>query len=103
MFETSFPGMDKILQSVGSRDGGISVTNDGATILRSIHVDNAAAKVLVNIAKTQASPIPPPFTIVYILLSVCPPHVDGPVLSVLFLQSSLTELWEHDDLILEVS
>lgn len=47
--------MDKILQSVGSRDGGISVTNDGATILRSIHVDNAAAKVLVNIAKTQAS------------------------------------------------
>lgn len=47
--------MDKILQSVGSRDGGISVTNDGATILRSIQVDNAAAKVLVNIAKTQAS------------------------------------------------
>lgn len=47
--------MDKILQSVGSRDGGISVTNDGATILRAIHVDNAAAKVLVNIAKTQAS------------------------------------------------
>lgn len=45
--------MDKILQSVGSRDGGISVTNDGATILRAIHVDNAAAKVLVNIAKTQ--------------------------------------------------
>ncbi len=47
--------MDKILQSMGSREGGISVTNDGATILRSIHVDNAAAKVLVNIAKTQAS------------------------------------------------
>lgn len=47
--------MDKILQSVGSRDGNISVTNDGATILRSIHVDNAAAKVLVDIAKTQAS------------------------------------------------
>ncbi|CAM9978507.1 unnamed protein product [Pylaiella littoralis] len=46
-------GMDKILQSMGSRDGGISVTNDGATILRAIHVDNAAAKVLVNIAKTQ--------------------------------------------------
>lgn len=51
----TYVGMDKILQSVGSRDGGISVTNDGATILRSIHVDNAAAKVLVNIAKTQAS------------------------------------------------
>lgn len=53
--------MDKILQSMGSRDGGISVTNDGATILRAIHVDNAAAKVLVDIAKTQASysPWPP--------------------------------------------
>ncbi|CAM9384829.1 unnamed protein product, partial [Discosporangium mesarthrocarpum] len=46
-------GMDKILQSMGTRDGGISVTNDGATILRAIHVDNAAAKVLVDIAKTQ--------------------------------------------------
>ena len=45
--------MDKILQSMSSRDGSISVTNDGATILRSIHVDNAAAKVLVDIAKTQ--------------------------------------------------
>eukprot|EP00904_Undaria_pinnatifida_P007128 jgi/Undpi1/3545/HiC_scaffold_16.g06917.m1 len=52
-------GMDKILQSMGSRDGGISVTNDGATILRAIHVDNAAAKVLVNIAKTQASALTP--------------------------------------------
>lgn len=51
--------MDKILQSMGSRDGGISVTNDGATILRSIHVDNAAAKVLVNIAKTQVNADPP--------------------------------------------
>ncbi len=41
-------GMDKILQSVGGGRGGgsdVSVTNDGATILRSIHVDNAAAKV----------------------------------------------------------
>ncbi len=42
-------GMDKILQSVGGGGGGnsvsVTVTNDGATILRSIHVDNAAAKV----------------------------------------------------------
>ncbi len=41
-------GMDKILQSVGGGRGGgsdVSVTNDGATILRAIHVDNAAAKV----------------------------------------------------------
>jgi T-complex protein 1 subunit beta len=29
------------------------VTNDGATILQSIHVDNPAAKVLVDISKVQ--------------------------------------------------
>lgn len=46
-------GMDKILQSVTSQDNKIEVTNDGATILRSVHIDNAAAKVLVDIAKTQ--------------------------------------------------
>jgi T-complex protein 1 subunit beta len=49
-------GMDKILQSVQQGQGGgetVTVTNDGATILRSIHIDNAAAKVLVDIAKTQ--------------------------------------------------
>ena len=46
-------GMDKILQSVSSKEGKIEVTNDGATILRSVHIDNAAAKVLVDIAKTQ--------------------------------------------------
>ncbi|OQS03229.1 T-complex protein 1 subunit beta [Thraustotheca clavata] len=46
-------GMDKILQSVGGPDKSISVTNDGATILKSVYVDNAAAKVLVDIAKTQ--------------------------------------------------
>ena len=43
--------MDKILQS--ARDGSITVTNDGATILRAIALDNAAAKVLVNISKVQ--------------------------------------------------
>jgi len=37
---------DKILQSMGRSDK-IEVTNDGATILRSIGVDNPAAKVLV--------------------------------------------------------
>ena len=40
-------GMDKILTSMSGND--ITITNDGATILRSIHVDNAAAKVLVDI------------------------------------------------------
>ena len=36
-----------------SRGAALTVTNDGATILRSIHIDNAAAKVLVDIAKVQ--------------------------------------------------
>lgn len=44
-------GMDKILQSMTT--GNIIVTNDGATILKSIALDNAAAKILVNISKTQ--------------------------------------------------
>jgi len=45
-------GMDKILQSMG-RGQAITVTNDGATILKSIYVDNPAAKVLVDISKAQ--------------------------------------------------
>ncbi|KAI9747962.1 MAG: T-complex protein 1 subunit beta, partial [Candelina submexicana] len=44
-------GMDKILQSAST--GEVMVTNDGATILKSIALDNAAAKVLVNISKVQ--------------------------------------------------
>lgn len=46
-------GLDKILQKVDPHDQSISVTNDGATILRAVPVDNAAAKVLVDIAKVQ--------------------------------------------------
>ncbi|GMI19111.1 hypothetical protein TeGR_g230, partial [Tetraparma gracilis] len=46
-------GMDKILQRVSQHDQTISVTNDGATILKSVNIDNAAAKVLVDIAKVQ--------------------------------------------------
>jgi len=45
-------GMDKILQSQ-SRGQEVTVTNDGATILKSIYVDNPAAKVLVDISKVQ--------------------------------------------------
>ena len=37
---------DKILQSMG-RGQSVMVTNDGATILKSLYVDNPAAKVLV--------------------------------------------------------
>jgi hypothetical protein len=36
---------DKILQSMG-RGHEVTVTNDGATILKSVYVDNPAAKVL---------------------------------------------------------
>uniref|UniRef100_A0A7S2EMK0 CCT-beta n=1 Tax=Trieres chinensis TaxID=1514140 RepID=A0A7S2EMK0_TRICV len=46
-------GMDKILQRISEGDQSVSVTNDGATILRSVNLDNAAAKVLVDIAKVQ--------------------------------------------------
>lgn len=64
-------GMDKILQSVSyflselfpflevsekvsdPNNVRITITNDGATILRSVPVENPAAKVLVDIARTQ--------------------------------------------------
>lgn len=48
-------GMDKILQSIGdpTNKRAITVTNDGATILKSIHVDNPAAKILIDISNTQ--------------------------------------------------
>jgi T-complex protein 1 subunit beta len=41
-----FTLQDKILQSFG-QNTDIQVTNDGATILKSIGIDNPAAKVLV--------------------------------------------------------
>merc|ERR1719456_1200901 len=51
--------MDKILQPMPGNDGGMSrhttVTNDGATILRSVWIDNPAAKVLIDISNTQDS------------------------------------------------
>ena len=48
-------GMDKILQSLGDEHSRkkINVTNDGATILQSIFVDNPAAKILIDISRTQ--------------------------------------------------
>lgn len=48
-------GMDKILVSMSddNRTKAITVTNDGATILSSIHVDNPAARILIDISKTQ--------------------------------------------------
>lgn len=47
-------GMDKILQSADPSTGRmVTVTNDGATILKSIPVENPSAKILVDISKTQ--------------------------------------------------
>ncbi|XP_062384053.1 T-complex protein 1 subunit beta [Sardina pilchardus] len=45
-------GMDKILLG-GGREATVTVTNDGATILKAIGVDNPAAKVLVDMSKVQ--------------------------------------------------
>ena len=46
--------MDKILQSVSDPNNmRITITNDGATILKAVPVENPAAKVLVDIAKVQ--------------------------------------------------
>ena len=41
-------GMDKILQSVS---GGMRITNDGATILKSVVIENPAARVLIDISR----------------------------------------------------
>ncbi|KAJ1653106.1 T-complex protein 1 subunit beta [Dispira simplex] len=60
-------GMDKILQSGTS--GDMLVTNDGATILKSIALDNAAAKVLVNISKVQDDEVGDGTTSVCVLAS----------------------------------
>lgn len=45
-------GMDKILQSA-SEGRQVNVTNDGATILKSIYVDNPAGKLMVDVSKAQ--------------------------------------------------
>jgi len=50
-------GMDKILQPMSTEGGNekIIITNDGATILKHVYVDNGAAKILIDISKTQDS------------------------------------------------
>ncbi|KAG9103233.1 T-complex protein 1 subunit beta, partial [Ceratobasidium sp. 370] len=60
-------GMNKILQSAST--GEVNVTNDGATILKSIQLDNAAAKILVNISKVQDDEIGDGTTSVCVLAS----------------------------------
>lgn len=50
-------GMDKILQPQSIEGGNekMIITNDGATILKNVYLDNPAAKILVDISKTQDS------------------------------------------------
>ncbi|XP_063853813.1 T-complex protein 1 subunit beta-like [Scylla paramamosain] len=62
-------GMDKILVAMGRNEGQIEVTNDGATILRNIGVDNPAAKILVDISKTQDDEVGDGTTSVVVLAS----------------------------------
>ena len=56
-------GMDKILQS-SDRGGSVSVTNDGATILKSILIDvrtlAPAASHPIPAARRRITPLPPP-------------------------------------------
>ncbi len=47
-------GMDKMLVDV---TGNITVTNDGVTILEEMEIDHPAAKMMVEIAKTQESEV----------------------------------------------
>jgi len=46
----SLKGMDKCMVSP---DGDITITNDGATILSMMHVENEIGKLLVQLSKSQ--------------------------------------------------
>jgi len=62
-------GMDKILIGMGRNEGQVEVTNDGATILRAVGVDNPAAKVLVDMSKVQDDEVGDGTTSVTVLAS----------------------------------
>lgn len=62
-------GMDKILVSSGRNAGSVEVTNDGATILKAVGVDNPAAKVLVDMSKVQDDEVGDGTTSVTVLAS----------------------------------
>lgn len=62
-------GMDKILWGMGRNDGQVEVTNDGATILRAVGVDNPAAKILVDMSKVQDDEVGDGTTSVVVLAS----------------------------------
>ncbi|KAL0273080.1 UNVERIFIED_CONTAM: hypothetical protein PYX00_005839 [Menopon gallinae] len=62
-------GMDKILVSHGRNVDQVQITNDGATILKSIGVDNPAAKILVDMSKVQDDEVGDGTTSVTVLAS----------------------------------
>jgi len=62
-------GMDKILWGTGRNEGVVEVTNDGATILRAVGVDNPAAKVLVEMSRVQDDEVGDGTTSVTVLAS----------------------------------
>lgn len=62
-------GMDKILVSHGRSAGSVEVTNDGATILKSVGVDNPAAKILVDMSRVQDDEVGDGTTSVTVLAS----------------------------------
>ncbi len=62
-------GMDKILWGVGRNEGEVEVTNDGATILKAIGVDNPAAKILVDASRVQDDEVGDGTTSVTVLAS----------------------------------
>ncbi|KAK0079187.1 hypothetical protein PV325_002894 [Microctonus aethiopoides] len=62
-------GMDKILVSHGRNAGDVQVTNDGATILKNIGVDNPAAKILVDMSRVQDDEVGDGTTSVTVLAS----------------------------------
>lgn len=62
-------GMDKILVATGRNAGQVEVTNDGATILRAVGVDNPAAKILVDMSRVQDEEVGDGTTSVTVLAS----------------------------------
>eukprot|EP00889_Picochlorum_renovo_P005435 jgi/Picre1/32465/NNA_007811.t1 len=67
-------GMDKMLQS---SDGDVVITNDGATILDQMEVENQIGKLLVELSKSQDQEIGDGTTGVVVLASSLLEHAEG--------------------------
>eukprot|EP01086_Lenisia_limosa_P009254 TRINITY_DN32539_c0_g1_i1.p1 TRINITY_DN32539_c0_g1~~TRINITY_DN32539_c0_g1_i1.p1 ORF type:complete len:567 (-),score=206.30 TRINITY_DN32539_c0_g1_i1:170-1870(-) len=70
-------GMDKLIHD---KEGRVTITNDGATVLKLLNVDHPAARTLVDIAKSQDNVVGDGTTSVALLacelLKVCKPFVE---------------------------